>query len=188
MRLIDADKLKEHIDKLPALPDGNFAGTHRSLKALINMQPNVKLTNSEWVDFLSEQFTVSRTSAKEMLHVMMSVKKTDNFKKQFSGGKNEKRMKRQDTDTERRIAEAYDKGFADGEASVRPADYEIRVGDEVIAVLTDKRGTAVVINIDNKNARYIYADGSTGWDGLSELKKTGRHFPEVEKILEAMKK
>lgn len=42
MRLIDADKLKEHIDKLPALPDGNFAGTHRNLKALINMQPTIE--------------------------------------------------------------------------------------------------------------------------------------------------
>jgi hypothetical protein len=42
MRLIDADVLKQHIDKLPALPDGNFAGTHRSLKALINMQPTVE--------------------------------------------------------------------------------------------------------------------------------------------------
>lgn len=40
-RLIDADKLKRHIDKLPALPDGNFAGTHRNLKALINMQKAV---------------------------------------------------------------------------------------------------------------------------------------------------
>lgn len=40
-RLIDADKLKRHIDKLPALPDGNFAGTHRNLKALINMQKTV---------------------------------------------------------------------------------------------------------------------------------------------------
>lgn len=40
-RLIDAEKLKRHIDKLPALPDGNFAGTHRNLKALINMQKAV---------------------------------------------------------------------------------------------------------------------------------------------------
>ena len=40
-RMIDADKLKRHIDKLPALPDGNFAGTHRNLKALINMQKTV---------------------------------------------------------------------------------------------------------------------------------------------------
>lgn len=44
------------------------------------------LTNSDWIDFLSEQFDISRTSAKEMLHVMMSVKKKDNFKKQFSQG------------------------------------------------------------------------------------------------------
>ena len=40
-RLIDADALKAHIDKLPALPDGNFAGTHSALKALINMQPTI---------------------------------------------------------------------------------------------------------------------------------------------------
>lgn len=45
-----------------------------------------KLTNHEWIDFLSEQFDISRTSAKEMLHAMMSVKKEDNFKKQFSQG------------------------------------------------------------------------------------------------------
>lgn len=36
------------------------------------------------VDFLSEQFDVSRTSAKEMLHAMMSVKREDNLKKQFN--------------------------------------------------------------------------------------------------------
>lgn len=46
-----------------------------------------RLINSEWIDFLTEQFDISRTSAKEMLHVMMSVKKEDNFKKQFSGRK-----------------------------------------------------------------------------------------------------
>lgn len=46
-----------------------------------------KLTNHEWIDFLTEQFDISRTSAKEMLHAMMSVKKEDNFKKQFSQGK-----------------------------------------------------------------------------------------------------
>ena len=42
MRLIDADALKQHIDKLPALPDGNFAGNHSALKALINMQPTIE--------------------------------------------------------------------------------------------------------------------------------------------------
>ena len=61
-------------------------------------EPKVKnrerLTNAEWVDFLSEQFHISRTSAKEMLEMlyvmmsvkMMSVKKEDNFKKLFSQG------------------------------------------------------------------------------------------------------
>lgn len=85
MKVINADKLKEHIDKLPALPDGNFAGNHSALKALINMQTKIKFTNSEWIDFLCEQFDISRTSAKEMLHAMMSVKREDNLKKQFSG-------------------------------------------------------------------------------------------------------
>ena len=65
---------------------------------------------------------------------------------------------------------------------------EIRVGDEVIAILTDEISTAVVTNVDDKNARYIYANGTTGWTKLSELKKTGRHFLEIEKLLEAMKK
>ena len=49
-----------------------------------------KMSNKEWVDFLSEQFTVSRTSAREMLHGLMKWKAEDNFKKQFSGGRNEK--------------------------------------------------------------------------------------------------
>ncbi len=34
-----------------------------------------RLTNEEWIDFLSEQFNISKTSAKEMLHVIMSVKR-----------------------------------------------------------------------------------------------------------------
>ena len=46
-----------------------------------------RITNTEWIDLLSEQFDISRTSAKEMLHAMMSVKRADNFKKQFSGRK-----------------------------------------------------------------------------------------------------
>lgn len=51
MRAIDADKLKEHIDKLPALPDGNFAGNHSALKALINMQPTIEpdRKNGKWI-------------------------------------------------------------------------------------------------------------------------------------------
>ena len=62
------------------------------LDAFCNATPLSKehgraFTNSEWIDFLSKQFDVSRASAKDMLHVMMSVKREDNFKKQFSGAK-----------------------------------------------------------------------------------------------------
>lgn len=71
--------------------------------------------------------------------------------------------------------------------AVEPDD-EIRVGDEVIAAFTDKSGTAVVTRVNNKKeAWYIYADGSIGYDDFSNLDKTGRHFPEVEKLLEVMK-
>lgn len=49
-----------------------------------------KISNKEWVDFLSEQFAVSRTTAREMLHGLMKWKAEDNFKKQYSGGRNEK--------------------------------------------------------------------------------------------------
>lgn len=43
-----------------------------------------KLSNKEMIDFLVKQFDISRTSAKDMLHVMMSVKREDNFKKLFN--------------------------------------------------------------------------------------------------------
>ena len=44
-----------------------------------------RMTNRQWIDFLSAQFDISRTSAKEMLHGMMQWKKADNSKKLFNG-------------------------------------------------------------------------------------------------------
>lgn len=67
------------------------ATLYKVVKNMPPVQPKPKtghLSNKDWVDLLTEQFNVSRTSAKEMLHAMMSVKKEDNFKKQFSGGCN----------------------------------------------------------------------------------------------------
>lgn len=49
-RLISADKLKSHIDGLPALPDGNFAGSHTNLKRLINIQPTILEAGKENVN------------------------------------------------------------------------------------------------------------------------------------------
>ena len=53
------------------------------LKALSPAQPE-RMSNRQWIDFLSAQFDISRTSAKDMLHGMMCWKKEDNFKKKFS--------------------------------------------------------------------------------------------------------
>lgn len=63
MRLIDADVLKQHIDKLPALPDGNFAGNHSALKALINMQPTFEPSTSCSEFPNSSDDTISRQAA-----------------------------------------------------------------------------------------------------------------------------
>ena len=74
MRLIDADVLKQHIDKLPALPDGNFAGNHSALKALINMQPTFEpstncseLPNSS--DAISRQAAIDALGERPMVWV-----------------------------------------------------------------------------------------------------------------------
>lgn len=69
MRAIDADVLKRHIDKLPALPDGNFAGNHSALKALINMQPTIEpsANNSE---IQNSSDTISRQAAIDALDVL----------------------------------------------------------------------------------------------------------------------
>lgn len=56
-----------------------------AMRRMLSEQPEWKMSNNEWIDFLVSQFDVSRTSAREMLHGMMRWKKEDNFKKQFNG-------------------------------------------------------------------------------------------------------
>ena len=89
-RFLELQKLKHLKDNKGA--NDRQLGVNYCINILKEMPPVTpqepktgQLTNSEWIDFLSEQFDISRTSAKEMLHVMMLVKKEDNFKKQFSG-------------------------------------------------------------------------------------------------------
>ena len=72
MRLIDADVLKQHIDKLPALPDGNFAGNHSALKALINMQPTIE-PSTNCSEFPNNSDTVSRQAAIDALDCINGV-------------------------------------------------------------------------------------------------------------------
>ncbi len=85
MRAIDADEVMEHVwrDRLDS---------RELIAQMVKNAPTIepehktgRLSNKEWIDFLVAQFDISRTSARDMLHVMMQVKREDNFKKQFSG-------------------------------------------------------------------------------------------------------
>ena len=62
---------------------------------------------------------------------------------------------------------------------------KINVGDEVEAVY----GKAVVIEIlgNNKSVIYMYHNASTGVSGIDKVTKTGRHFTEIDSVLEKMR-
>ena len=65
---------------------------------------------------------------------------------------------------------------------------KIKVGDEVIGLSSDARGTAFVTKVAEESncVFYTYADGYNSWDYPSNLKKTGRHF-DITSIFEKMK-
>lgn len=60
---------------------------------------------------------------------------------------------------------------------------QIQVGDEVITA----SGKAVVTGVGPVHFEYVYADGSNGYDEVKNVKKTGRHFPEIASVLEKMR-
>ena len=80
------DALCDNCDTVAAVCAHYPCKRYLSIENLPSVQPE-RMTNRQWVDFLSAQFDISRTSAKEMLHGMMRWKKEDNFKKLFNGGK-----------------------------------------------------------------------------------------------------
>lgn len=88
-RLLDEDIVIDVIDNLDYMPsewvDRGLSLCKDAIKSIPSAQPERKISNKEWIDFLVFQFDISRTSAKEMLHGMMQWKKEDNFKKQFRG-------------------------------------------------------------------------------------------------------
>lgn len=43
-----------------------------------------RMSNKEWIDFLSEAFDVSRTTARDMLHSLCILKRYDNLKRPFN--------------------------------------------------------------------------------------------------------
>ena len=82
------------------------------------------------------------------------------------------------------------KNFSASEAMARIKAYEedknkVRVGDEVRATY----GNAVVtcVNETEKTAKFFYKTGENGCDYLRVIERTGRHFDEIEKLLEKMR-
>lgn len=68
----------------------------------------LKLSNKDWIDFLSKQFSVSRTTARGMLHSLMMWKASDNFKKEFSGGQDNEQYFRLSIADNRRVDNVAD--------------------------------------------------------------------------------
>jgi len=60
---------------------------------------------------------------------------------------------------------------------------ELKVGDEVI---TDS-GKAVVMGVGPVHFEYFNADGSSGYDEVKNVKKTGRTFPEIASVFDRMR-
>ena len=82
-------------DAIEAVENNSYGmGSRASVKAIKSLPSAdrpTRLTNAEWKDFLSESFGISKSSAREMLHGMMSVKREDNFKKRFNQRRGERR-------------------------------------------------------------------------------------------------
>lgn len=62
---------------------------------------------------------------------------------------------------------------------------EIHTGDEVRCM--DRVGIVVRIDSMDGGSNVVWEDGATAYIGIKDLTKTGRHFNEVEKLLDKMK-
>ena len=63
---------------------------------------------------------------------------------------------------------------------------EIHVGDEV--KFGDTSGVVVGIDTEDIGIYAVWRDGRTGYMGMRYVTKTGRHFAEIERLLEKMRK
>ena len=82
----DCDK-NEFVYNAPQDEQVILCPEHYCLCTLPSAKPERKtgrMSNKDWIDLLCEQFDISRTSARDMLHEMMKCKKEDNFKRIFN--------------------------------------------------------------------------------------------------------
>lgn len=65
---------------------------------------------------------------------------------------------------------------------------KIRVGDEVEIIDFDSKAVVTLVHEYERRVFVLYYDGSTDeFTDRTRLKKTGRHFDEVEKLIEVLK-
>lgn len=87
------------------------------------------------------------------------------------------------------IKETYDRGYAQGliqgKVDARTKTEAIRVGDEVEVI--DSGNKYVIAWIDRLSYCGFSYDGVNCVLQADDVRKTGRHFDEVEKLLEAMR-
>lgn len=85
-------------------------------------------------------------------------------------------------DIEQVRKEAYEKGYEDGKQ-------EIKVGDEVVGVFSDGSKTRPFVFIRGSQEYYfgLYSDTGEFCQGGMNMRKTGRHFPEIAAVLEKMR-
>lgn len=91
-------------------------------------------------------------------------------------------------EADKKEEEAYKKGYAKAIEDIQKEQSEIRVGDEVKVI--DFGCEAVVTCTDKhlKSVFVLYTDGSTDeFTDRTKLRKTGRHFDEIEKLIEILK-
>ena len=88
------------------------------------------------------------------------------------------------------IKEAYDRGYAQGliqgRVDARTEAEAIRVGDEVEVINSGNK--YVIAWIDRLSCCGFSYDGVNCVLQADDVRKTGRHFDEVEKLLEAMRR
>jgi len=81
--LIKKDSALDILDQFEdAIENGerNFYGPAREM--IIN--DKLELSNHDWIEFLSQQFDVNKTTAREMIHKLMIIKSVDNIKNELS--------------------------------------------------------------------------------------------------------
>lgn len=84
-----------------------------------------------------------------------------------------------------KIEVAYNKGYDDGfKDGLKEKQEVFRVGDEVYCL--DERYKSVVTSVRNEHVICMSQHGTWWTDRIEEVHKTGKHYPEIAQVLDAL--